>query len=93
MAICYNNTSGTAVNNNVSNTTNARLFAHGTGNGASFWAIEAPVNNELEEGETGVLTYNFYYRGISVGSKEFASGRHGISIVCRVCPRRVYRFG
>ncbi len=71
VAICYNNTSGTAVNNNVSNTTKTRLFAHGTSNGASFWAIEAPVNNELEEGETGVLTYNFYYRGISVGSKEF----------------------
>ena len=71
VAICYNNTSGTAINNNVSNTTNARLFAHGTGNGASFWTIEAPVNNELGEGETGVLTYNFYYRGISVGSKEF----------------------
>lgn len=70
VAICYNNTSGAAVNNNVSNTTKTRLFAHGSGNGASFWAIETAVNNELEEGETGVLTYNFYYRGISVGRKE-----------------------
>ncbi len=71
VAICYNSTAGTAVNNNVSNTTKTRLFAHGTGNGASFWAVEAPDNNELKEGETGLLTYNYYYRGISVCRKDF----------------------
>ncbi len=71
VAICYNNTSGQAVNNNVSNTTKTRLFAHGTGNGASFYLMESPVDNELKEGESGTLIYNFYFRGISVGKKEF----------------------
>ncbi len=71
VAICYNNTSGNAVNNNVTNTTKTRLFAHGTGNGASFYLMETPSSDELEEGESGVLTYNFYFRGISVGKKEF----------------------
>ena len=72
VAICYNTTSGNAINNNVSNETFTRLFAHGTGNGASFWIVESPVDNELAEGEHGVLTYNYYYRGIVVGSKEFS---------------------
>ena len=71
VAICYNSTSGQAVNNNVTNTTKTRLFAHGSGNGASFWLMETPVNNELQEGESGTLIYNFYFRGISVGKKEF----------------------
>ena len=71
VAICYNSTSGNAINNNVTNTTKARLFAHGSGNGASFWLMETPVNNELQEGESGTLIYNFYFRGISVGKKEF----------------------
>ena len=71
VAICYNSTSGQAVNNNVANTTKTRLFAHGSGNGASFWLMETPVNNELQEGESGTLIYNFYFRGISVGKKEF----------------------
>ena len=71
VAICYNNTSGQAVNNNISNTTKTRLFDHGTGNGASFWLMETPTANELEEGETGVLTYLFYFRGISVGKLEY----------------------
>ncbi|MBO7301174.1 MAG: family 20 glycosylhydrolase [Bacteroidaceae bacterium] len=72
VAICYNSVSGNAINNNVSNTTFTRLFAHGSGNGASFWIMEMPVVNELEEGEHGVLTYNYYYRGITVGRKEFS---------------------
>ena len=71
VAICYNTTSGQAVNNNVTNATKTRLFDHGTGNGASFWLMEAPVDDELKEGESGTLTYNFYFRGISVGKKEF----------------------
>ena len=71
VAICYNSTSGGAINNNVENTTHARLFAHGSGNGSSFWTMETPVNNELAEGESGTLIYNFYFRGISVGKKEF----------------------
>ena len=71
VAICYNSTSGNAINNNVTNTTKTRLFAHGSGNGASFWLMETPVNNELQEGESGTLIYNFYFRGISVGKKEF----------------------
>ena len=71
VAICYNTTSGQAVNNNVNNATKTRLFDHGTGNGASFWLMEAPVDDELKEGESGTLTYNFYFRGISVGKKEF----------------------
>ena len=71
VAICYNTTSGQAVNNNVTNNTKTRLFDHGTGNGASFWLMETPVNDELKEGESGTLTYNFYFRGISVGKKEF----------------------
>ena len=71
VAICYNSTSGNAINNNVTNTTKARLFAHGSGNGASFWLMETPVNSELQEGESGTLIYNFYFRGISVGKKEF----------------------
>ena len=71
VAICYNTTSGQAVNNNVTNTTKTRLFDHGTGNGASFWLMESPVDDELKEGETGTLTYDFYFRGISVGRKEF----------------------
>ncbi len=72
VAICYNNTSGNAINNNVDNTTKARLFAHGSGNGSSFWTMESTVDNELKEGENGTLTYNFYFRGISVGKKEFS---------------------
>ena len=72
VAICYNTTSGQAVNNNVTNTTKTRLFDHGTGNGASFWLMESPVDNELKEGEHGKLVYNFYFRGISAGKKEFS---------------------
>ena len=71
VAICYNTTSGKAINNNVTNNTKTRLFDHGTGNGASFWLMEVPVDDELKEGESGTLTYNFYFRGISVGKKEF----------------------
>ena len=71
VAICYNNTSSNAINNNVDNTTKARLFAHGSGNGSSFWAMESVVDDELKEGESGTLTYNFYFRGISLGKKEF----------------------
>ena len=71
VAICYNNISGNAINNNVNNTTKTRLFAHGSSNGASFWLMETPVNDELEEGESGILTYQFYFRGIIVGKKEF----------------------
>ena len=72
VAICYNNTSSNAINNNVDNTTKARLFAHGSGNGSSFWAMESIVDDELKEDESGTLTYNFYFRGISVGKKEFS---------------------
>ena len=50
VAICYNTTSGNAVNNNVSNTTKARLFAHGTGNGASFWAVASNTDTTLKDG-------------------------------------------
>jgi hypothetical protein len=71
VAICYSSTSGQAVNNNVNNDTKTRLFDHGTGNGASFWLMEQPVDDELGEGESGTLTYDFYFRGISVGRKEF----------------------
>ena len=71
VAICYENTSGYAVNNNVSNTTFTRLFAHGTGNGASFWLVDTPYDPNLKEGETGKLTYNFRFRGLYVGTKEF----------------------
>ena len=71
VAICYNSISGNAINNNVNNTTKTRLFAHGSNNGASFWLMETPVNDELEEGESGILTYQFYFRGIIVGKKEF----------------------
>lgn len=71
VAICYNSISGNAINNNVNNTTKTRLFAHGSSNGASFWLMETPVNDELEEGESGILTYQFYFRGIIVGKKEF----------------------
>ena len=71
VAICYDTTSGNAVNNNVSNATKARLFAHGTGNGASFWTIATEEQTELKDGEPGILVYDFYYLGISVGRKEF----------------------
>lgn len=71
-AICYNNVSGNAINNNVSNATKARLFAHGTGNGASFWAIEPfGGRNNLEDGESGVLAYHYTYLGLSLLRKEF----------------------
>ena len=40
VAICPAQKSDLAVNNNTSNTTHARLFAHGTGNGASFWVAQ-----------------------------------------------------
>jgi hypothetical protein len=57
----------------VNNTTKTRLFAHGTGNGASFWAVtNTKESNNLSEGETGRLTYQYYFRGIVVGSKEFS---------------------
>jgi hypothetical protein len=34
--------------------------------------MEPIVDDELKEGERGTLTYNFYFRGISVGKKEFS---------------------
>ena len=71
VAICYENTSGNAINNNVSNTTRTRLFAHGTSNGASFWLVATPYDPNLKEGETGKLTYSFRFRGLYVGTKEF----------------------
>lgn len=72
VAICYNSTSGQAVNNNASNATKARLAAHGTGNGSSFWAIEGPEEDtSLKEGEKGLLTYIFNYRGLGVERVEF----------------------
>ena len=71
VAICYESTSGNAVNNNVSNATRTRLFAHGTGNGASFWLVDTPYDPNLKEGETGRLTYKFRFRGLFVGTKEF----------------------
>ncbi len=71
-AICYESTSGMAINNNVSNTTKARLFAHGTGNGASFWRVESFERRDLlAEGESGVLAYHYVYRGLSFLRKEF----------------------
>jgi hypothetical protein len=71
VAICYESTSGNAVNNNVSNATRTRLFAHGTGKGASFWLVDTPYDPNLKEGETGRLTYKFRFRGLFVGTKEF----------------------
>ena len=71
VAICYNSTSGNAINNNATTTTKARLFAHGTGNGSSFWRIDGFVDNNLKDGETGAVTYNYYHRGIIVGTKTF----------------------
>lgn len=40
VAICLAANKEVAVNNNVSNATHARLFAHGSANGASFWKVE-----------------------------------------------------
>ena len=71
VALCYESTSGNAVNNNVSNETRTRLFAHGTGNGASFWLVDTPYDPNLKDGESGKLTYNFRFRGLYVGTKEF----------------------
>ena len=71
VAICYEKTSGYAINNNVSNTTKTRLFDHGTGNGASFWQVATPYDPNLKEGDTGKLTYSFRFRGLYVGTKEF----------------------
>lgn len=71
VAICYNSTSGNAINNNATTTTKARLFAHASGNGSSFWKIDAFVDNNLKEGESGKVTYNYYYRGLVVGTKTF----------------------
>ncbi len=72
VAICYNSTTGKAVNNNVSNTTKARLFDHGTGNGASFWKIESfERRDQLADGESGVLAYHYVYQGLSFLRKEF----------------------
>jgi hypothetical protein len=73
VAICYGSTSGQAVNNKeYNNKTKTRLFDHGTDNGASFWLMESPVDDELKEGEEGKLVYNFYFRGISAGKREFS---------------------
>ena len=72
VAICYNSTSGNAINNNVSNTTKTRLFAHGTGNGASFWAVASEPDDKLKDGEKGVVVYSYYYRGLTVGTEEFS---------------------
>ncbi len=71
-AICYNSTTGKAVNNNISNTTKARLFDHGTSNGASFWKIESFERRDLlADGESGVLAYHYVYQGLSFLRKEF----------------------
>ncbi len=71
-AICYESTSGMAINNNVSNVTKARLFAHGTSNGASFWKVESfEGRDQLADGESGVLAYHYVYRGLSFLRKEF----------------------
>ena len=40
VAICPVANTSVAVNNNVNNATHARLFAHGTSNGASFYKVE-----------------------------------------------------
>ena len=54
------------------NIRNASDIRNGSENGSSFWAMESIVDDELKEGESGTLTYNFYFRGISVGKKEFS---------------------
>lgn len=72
VAICYGNVSGNAVNNNISNSTKARLFAHGSGNGASFWTMEPfEGRDKLADGESGVLAYHYTYRGLSLLRREF----------------------
>ena len=71
VAICYGATNKNAINNNASNTTKARLFGHGSGNGSSFWKIDTFVDNSLKDGESGKVTYNYYYRGLVVGTKTF----------------------
>ncbi len=71
-AICYNSTNGKAVNNNVNNATKARLFDHGSGNGASFWKVESfERRDQLADGESGILAYHYTYRGLSFLRKEF----------------------
>ena len=40
VAICLAANKDVAVNNNVNNASHARLFAHGTSNGASFWKVD-----------------------------------------------------
>lgn len=40
VAICPVSASSLAINNNTTGTTKPRLYAHGSGNGASFWQIE-----------------------------------------------------
>lgn len=72
VAICYKTTSNNAINNNASTTTKARLFTHGSGNGSSFWKIDAFVDTNLKEGEKGSLTYNYYHRGLVVATKSFS---------------------
>ncbi|MCM1371815.1 MAG: beta-N-acetylhexosaminidase [Bacteroides sp.] len=72
VAICYANVTGNAINNNVSNTTKARLFAHGSGNGASFWIMEPfEGRDKLADGESGVLAYHYTYRGLCLLRREF----------------------
>ncbi len=71
VAICYGATNNNAINNNATNSTKARLFGHGSGNGSSFWKIDTFVDNSLKDGESGKVTYNYYYRGLVVGTKTF----------------------
>ena len=72
VAICYKSTSNNAINNNATTTTKARLFAHGSGNGSSFWKIDTFVDTNLKDGDKGNVTYNYYHRGLVVGTKTFS---------------------
>lgn len=47
VAICAAKASDLALNNNCTNTTKVRLYAHGTSNGASFWKVESMGNTPV----------------------------------------------
>ncbi|MCQ2266147.1 MAG: beta-N-acetylhexosaminidase [Bacteroidaceae bacterium] len=48
VAICHGANTEVALNNNVNNATHIRLFAHGTGNGASFYSMKLEKRGETE---------------------------------------------
>ena len=75
VAICPANAGNLAINNNTTNATKARLYAHGTGNGASFWKIDSfgqtSIKRNTEILDTNPILYDITGKRVK---KQHAKG-------------------